>query len=258
MAYTRYPESGHYIYGGSDYVDFDGKAIPDDAVDVFIYTLFGERGGDDDFWERYNRGKRIIDNYQRGFRIQKLWKHAPYDLKPHAAAIAALAGEIWREHYTPIIGAGQVEYMLEKFQSAERITTDTRKNGHAYFVAETIDMGAKKLVGYCGIVPEDDGLTISKLYIHKDYRRRGIARSFLEEVAAWCRLEYGLNRIRLIVDKRNETAIAAYRKMGFVIADSVKIDIGGGFFMDDYLMEFCVGRVNDHAAGFKAVGSKTI
>jgi len=44
MAYTRYTESGHYIYGGADYVDFDGVAVPDDEVDVFIYTLFGITG----------------------------------------------------------------------------------------------------------------------------------------------------------------------------------------------------------------------
>ncbi|NCB47474.1 GNAT family N-acetyltransferase, partial [bacterium] len=31
-----------------------------------------------------------------------------------AAELAGLAETIWREHYTPIIGAEQVEYMLER------------------------------------------------------------------------------------------------------------------------------------------------
>ena len=242
MAYTRYPESEHYIYGGADYVDFDGVAIPDDEVDVFIYTLYGERGNaDDDFWERYNHGGRVIDNFQKGFRVKKIDKNSPYDLESVSHCIAALADEIWREHCTPIVGAAQVDYMLAKFQSAEQITTDIRKNDYTYFTAK--DTKHDKLIGYCGVAPEDGSLIISKLYVHKDFRGRGIARSFLDETAALCRFEYGYNKIRLIVDKHNETAIAAYQKMGFVTIDSVKIDIGGGFFMDDYLMEFSVNPV---------------
>jgi hypothetical protein len=38
------------------------------------------------------------------------------------------------------------------------------------------------------------------------------------------------------VNKRNTRAIAAYQRNGFVTADSVVTDIGGGFVMDDYIM----------------------
>ena len=37
------------------------------------------------------------------------------------ALIAGLARQIWTEHYTPIIGAAQVEYMLGRFQSQSAI-----------------------------------------------------------------------------------------------------------------------------------------
>ena len=40
----------------------------------------------------------------------------------------------------------------------------------------------------------------------------------------------------LSVNKHNTRAIAAYRRNGFVIAESVVTDIGGGFVMDDYVM----------------------
>ena len=48
MAYTRCSESGHYIYGGADYVDFNGTMIPDDEIDVFLYKLFVLRSKGDD------------------------------------------------------------------------------------------------------------------------------------------------------------------------------------------------------------------
>ena len=47
----------------------------------------------------------------------------------------------------------------------------------------------------------------------------------------------GLARVVLAVNKRNASAIAAYRKSGFEIREAVVKDIGGGFVMDDYIME---------------------
>jgi len=45
----------------------------------------------------------------------------------------------------------------------------------------------------------------------------------------------------LTVNKNNTDAIAAYKKIGFRMSDLIKIDIGNGFFMDDFVMEYIVG-----------------
>ena len=37
------------------------------------------------------------------------------------AAVSRMAREIWEEHYIPLIGRAQVDYMVAKFQSAEAI-----------------------------------------------------------------------------------------------------------------------------------------
>ncbi len=37
--------------------------------------------------------------------------------------VVNLAREIWTDHYVPIIGREQVDYMLEKFQSEKAIAT---------------------------------------------------------------------------------------------------------------------------------------
>jgi ribosomal protein S18 acetylase RimI-like enzyme len=39
------------------------------------------------------------------------------------------------------------------------------------------------------------------------------------------------------VNKRNERAINSYRKYGFAVRETVVDDIGGGFVMDDFIME---------------------
>jgi ribosomal protein S18 acetylase RimI-like enzyme len=46
----------------------------------------------------------------------------------------------------------------------------------------------------------------------------------------------GCTTLILAVNKRNEKAIAAYRKQGFAVRDSVCVDIGNGFVMDDFIM----------------------
>ena len=112
------------------------------------------------------------------------------------------------------------------------------KYGGRYFTAA--DRKNDELLGYCGVVPQDRFLLLSKLYVHKDARGRGVVRAFLDEVNALCRMEYGFDKIRLTVNKGNDGAVVAYHKMGFETVGSVNTDIGGGFFMDDYVMELAV------------------
>ena len=174
---------------------------------------------------------------EKGIRMEALDKSAPDGLAARAAAVAGLADEIWHEHYTPIIGAAQVDYMVPLFQSAERIYADIMEAGFVYLTATEVATG--RLFGYCGVVPmQAEGyLLLSKLYIHKGFRGKGVARCFLDEVCGMCRAVYGMERIRLTVNKYNADAIAVYKKMGFATIDEVKADIGGGFYMDDYIME---------------------
>ena len=42
--------------------------------------------------------------------------------------VVEIAAEIWTEHFTPIIGSEQVEYMLNKFQSSQAITRQIEGN----------------------------------------------------------------------------------------------------------------------------------
>ena len=79
-------------------------------------------------------------------------------------AIAALANEIWHQHFIPIIGEAQVEYMVEKFQSYSAISCQIKENGYEYFRIYINDIFA----GYTGVHSEADALFLSKLYIKKD------------------------------------------------------------------------------------------
>ena len=146
--------------------------------------------------------------------------------------VAKLAKEIWTEHFTAIIGADQVDYMLDKFQSEKAITDQIQNKGYIYYL-----IGEGKLaIGYCAIVEEEDALFLSKLYIRKTMRGKGVARKTIDFIKIIA-LERNLGRITLTVNKNNIGPIAAYEKLGFVNTGPVVQEIGGGFIMDDYKME---------------------
>lgn len=147
--------------------------------------------------------------------------------------VAALACQIWREHYPPIIGPEQTEYMLRKFQSREAISRQIENEGYLYFLLK--DKNGEP-AGYAAAVPAPEGLFLSKLYVESGRRGKGCGKlvlTFIESLA----LAQGLSKINLTVNKHNADSVKFYEKSGFVIADSLVTDIGSGFFMDDYLME---------------------
>jgi len=151
-----------------------------------------------------------------------------------AEELAALARRIWTEHYTPIIGEAQVEYMLDKFQSAGQILKDIKDNGYRYFIA----YDGEKQIGYCAIKPyhEIGGLFLSKLYVEKSMRGRGVSKLMLNKIKSVAKLN-NLDYIWLTVNKYNLKSIEIYKKLGFSIVDEMVTDIGNNFVMDDYKMQ---------------------
>ena len=145
--------------------------------------------------------------------------------------IAALAQEIWTEHFTPILGKDQVEYMIFKFQSYEAISRYIKENNYSYYYLTFAD----KYFGYIGLQIQGNNLFLSKLYIKKEYRSKGYGRLALEFLDTYA-LKYNLKSIYLTVNKNNLNSIAAYLKCGYIKTKEEKADIGYGFFMDDYIM----------------------
>ena len=148
------------------------------------------------------------------------------------AQTAQMADAVWHEYFTPIIGAAQVAYMLDKFQSVPALTRQITSEGMQYFRI-LLDGG---MAGYTGIREETDALFLSKLYIEKSRRGQGLARRTMDFLAERCRARH-LSKIWLTVNRHNAPTIAAYKALGFAAVREQVADIGGGFVMDDYVME---------------------
>ena len=150
--------------------------------------------------------------------------------------IAQLAKEIWTEHYTSIIGAKQVYYMLATLQSEDAILNDLAKGKH-YLLVESEQL----IIGYVGYELQGGQLFLSKLYLKKSERAKGAGRSILEalkEIAQTNKKEC----IVLTVNKNNYASIAAYQALGFQLIKEQCVEIGEGYVMDDYVFRYPIAR----------------
>ena len=155
--------------------------------------------------------------------------------KNQISRLALLAKEIWEEYYPAIISQGQIAYMIDAFQSPAAIENQMKEGMQYYLV---VNDGEE--IGYLAYtVEQGNKVFLSKIYIKREFRSKGNGRKVFEFITqqainSWCK------KIWLTVNKHNKAAIDIYLKTGFTIIESVKKDIGNGFYMDDYVMEYSV------------------
>ena len=146
--------------------------------------------------------------------------------------VAALAEEIWHEHFPPIIGEEQVDYMVEKFQSFDALKKQIA-DGYEYFLISSDYM----MVGYTGVKEKDGSLFLSKLYLLKDSRGQHLSTEVFGHLADLAK-ERKLDKIWLTCNKYNSHSLDVYKHLGFEIVRDEVTDIGNGIVMDDYILEY--------------------
>lgn len=161
--------------------------------------------------------------YRQGMNLE------PVNSPEQVVAVAALAREIWTQHFTPIIGAAQVEYMLDKFQSAPAIARQMAEEGYEYYLAPE--------TGYLALVPDEtkQSVLLSKIYVKADRRGTGLGRQMIGFAEQRCR-EAGGRELWLLVNRHNAGSIAFYERQGFRKTRELVQDIGNGFVTDDWRM----------------------
>lgn len=147
--------------------------------------------------------------------------------------VQRLADVIWHRHYPGIITVEQIDYMLARGYSTEALSAFLRDAGSGLALANVDDDSVGFAAWY---KPREPATTkLDKLYVLQEHQGRGIGGRLIDYVARRAR-EDGSATLVLNVNKQNEASIAAYLRCGFEVREAVKIDIGHGFVMDDYVM----------------------
>ncbi len=151
--------------------------------------------------------------------------------------ISDLAERIWPHTYQAYIGDEQLRYMLDMMYNQGELLRQLEK-GHIFLIAE--DEGNE--VGFASFSitdPENYGYKLHKIYVLPEMHGKGVGKILMNEVVNLIKRNGG-KTLQLNVN-RNNKAKDFYEKAGFKIKETVDLNIGNGFFMNDYVMELSLG-----------------
>ena len=144
--------------------------------------------------------------------------------------ISQLAEKIWREHYPSIISVEQINYMLQSRYSHEAIE-EGMKGEEKYFLA----YADEQPVAYASIEWKDGFYYLHKFYNDVSNHRKGIGKQFFDYLLTQIDSS---KPIKLQVNRQNFKAVNFYFKVGFVIESIGDFHIGGGYYMNDFVMKY--------------------
>ncbi len=148
--------------------------------------------------------------------------------------IEKIARDTWPNTFANILSEEQIEYMLNWMYNPSLLAKQMNE-GHLFFGAKTKD----KWLGFIGmeVVSQKDKvqqLKIHKLYVLPDNQSKGIGFLLMQKA-----IEVAKNQnvfsITLNVNRFNK-ALDFYLRLGMTIEKEENIDIGNGFWMEDYVL----------------------
>jgi GNAT superfamily N-acetyltransferase len=145
--------------------------------------------------------------------------------------IRDMAYKIWPQTYSSILSQEQLEYMLGRLYNEKTLH-------------EQMEQDVEFILAYDGVHPvgfASFGLLtpgvykLHKLYVLPSQQGKGTGRFIIEQLVKAMKTK-GATTLQLNVNRQNK-AMSFYEKLGFAVIRQEDIDIGNGYFMNDYVME---------------------
>lgn len=148
--------------------------------------------------------------------------------------IKDLAYSIWPSTYKEILSSEQLDYMLGTFYSVENL--ENQMNVGQIFELFFEDNKVVGFVAYEFNCKVKSWLKIHKIYLLPENQGKGFGKFMMDEIIRIAKTN-NQKGIYLNVNKYN-SAKFFYEKLGFTNVKEEVIDIGNGYVMDDYVMEY--------------------
>jgi ribosomal protein S18 acetylase RimI-like enzyme len=145
--------------------------------------------------------------------------------------IRELANEIWPVTYGQLMEKEKLDYMLQLIYSEQSLLQQMEK-GHEFILVSHVD----DYVGFASSSMIEPGICkLHKIYVLPSEQGKGTGRFIIDFIIVRIKAQ-GAKALRLNV-KRDNPAKTFYKRMGFAVIGEEDIDIGGGYFMEDWVME---------------------
>lgn len=145
--------------------------------------------------------------------------------------IRDIAFKTWPVAYGSILSNEQLDYMLDKLYSTSSL--EAQMKDHHYFFLALLNYEA---VGFASFSKMEGHIyKLQKLYVLPGTQKTGTGLALLKIVETTAK-SMGCERLQLNVN-RNNKAKSFYEKNNFSVIRDEDIDIGSGYFMNDFIME---------------------
>jgi ribosomal protein S18 acetylase RimI-like enzyme len=136
--------------------------------------------------------------------------------------------------YLPFIPKVHVEYMYQMMYNDAALNTQMTERGDIFFllIQNQIPMGYMSVQLNANEVHE---AKLHKLYLNPEAKGKGLGKHMLIHAEQFC-IHHNQKALLLNVN-RNNSAVDFYLKSDFQIIFEEDIDIGAGFYMNDYQMK---------------------
>jgi N-acetylglutamate synthase-like GNAT family acetyltransferase len=146
--------------------------------------------------------------------------------------INQLAHAIWPSAYSKILSAHQLNYMLELIYNETSLQKQFNEGHHFLIVEED-----KKPIAFADYNQlKDDVYKLQKIYVLPDQQGKSVGKLLIKYVTNLVKKEGG--KTLLLNVNRHNKAKQFYEHIGFKVISEEDIDIGEGYFMNDYIMSY--------------------
>ena len=155
-------------------------------------------------------------------------------IKSDIPAIQHIAQVTWEATYGSIISREQFEYMIQLIYSTEALEKQMDGGHHFYLLTEH-----GEAIGFIDVEKINDTRTkLHKIYLLPGQQGKNYGKLLINFTIEKAK-ENNSSILQLNVNRYNK-ARQFYEKQGFVVKYEDDIDIGNGYFMNDYIMELAL------------------
>ena len=151
------------------------------------------------------------------------------------SVVKSLAYDIWPRVYDYMISPEQISYMLSLMYNLDKLQQQWGE-GVKFVVLEVEGIPQ----GFLSFEEKDECIFLHKLYLRPEMQGHGFGKKMLLVA-----IDFAIDSKKLSIEltvNRNNKSIEFYMSQGFEIKEEKDFDIGGGYFMNDYILSLAVIR----------------
>ncbi|MFT3748026.1 MAG: GNAT family N-acetyltransferase [Agriterribacter sp.] len=149
--------------------------------------------------------------------------------------IRELSLKVWPQTYAAILTTDQMDYMLEMMYSPSSLNEQIMQKQHTFIIAYHNEAA----VGFASYsltnASASSHYRLHKIYVLPVMQGSGLGKKMIEYIISNI-TPLGATSLELNVNRHNK-AKSFYEKLGFSIIKEEDINIGNGYFMNDFVMK---------------------